>query len=283
MKNTNNIITGEKLQELSNVSISGLDHKKFESNNISINLDVDTYDFINFDNDAVIYINSGLLNLHKSIAIKSNIYDKLKQFKNPFKLILHNSDQSFNKEHLVLFDILNCKKIYTQNMNVVHPDVVPLPIGIANSMWDWGNLNSLIRVIKNVSENKEKDFFTNFTLSGGERDMHRLSCKIAMEKYNIPFQENMSFDKYLNNLSNFKYSICPAGNGLDTHRMWESLYLKVIPICVKNPLVDFYSKIFPIVVLNSWDEFSDTNTDVNCGWENYNLLKFDNLVKYLEI
>ena len=92
MKNTNNIITGEKLQELSNVSISGLDHKKFESNNISINLDVDTYDFINFDNDAVIYINSGLLNLHKSIAIKSNIYDKLKQFKNPFKLILHNSD-----------------------------------------------------------------------------------------------------------------------------------------------------------------------------------------------
>jgi hypothetical protein len=283
MKSTNNIITGEKLQELSDVSISKLEHKKFESNNTSINLDVDNYDFGNFDNDELIYINSSLLNLHKPRLIESKIYDKLKQFKNPFRLILHNSDQSFDNEHLVLLDILNCKKIYTQNMNVVHPNVIPLPIGIANSIWKWGNLDSLVSVLKTDLENKTKNIFVNFTADGGERDIHRTPCKIAMDKYNISFQENTSFDKYLSNLSNFKYSVCPAGNGLDTYRMWESLYLKVIPICVKNPLVDFYSKIFPIVVLDSWDDFDETNMNANCGWENYNLLKFDNMVKYLEI
>jgi len=277
------ILTGENFQELANISVSKLEHKKFESNNINININIDNYDFTNFDNDELIYINSSLINLYKPRLIESKIYDKLKQFKNPFRLILHNSDQSFDKEHLVLLDILNCKKIYTQNMNVVHKDVISLPIGIANSMWKWGNLDLLIDVLKTDLETKTKNIFVNFTEHGGERSEHRSPCKIAMNRNNIPFQENVSFDKYLNNLSKFKYSICPAGNGLDTYRMWESLYLKVIPVCITNPLVDFYSKIFPIVVLDSWDDFNETNMNVSCDWENYNLLEFDNMIKYLEI
>ena len=106
------ILTGENFQELANISVSKLEHKKFESNNINININIDNYDFTNFDNDELIYINSSLINLYKPRLIESKIYDKLKQFKNPFRLILHNSDQSFDKEHLVLLDILNCKKIY---------------------------------------------------------------------------------------------------------------------------------------------------------------------------
>jgi len=277
------ILTGENFQELANISISKLEHKQFESKNTSINIDIDNYDFTNFDNDELVYINSSLINLHKPRLIESKVYDKLKQFKNPFRLILHNSDQSFDNKHLVLLDILNCKKIYTQNMNVVHKDVISLPIGIANSMWKWGNLDSLLNVLKTDLEIKTKNIFVNFTEHGGERSEYRSPCRVVMDRCNIPFQENMKFDRYLSNLSKFKYSICPAGNGLDTYRMWESLYLKVMPVCISNPLVDFYSKIFPIVVLDSWDDFDKNNMNVKCNWENYHLLEFNNLIKYLEI
>ena len=34
-----------------------------------------------------------------------------------------------------------------------------------------------------------------------------------------------AFDKYLENLCMHKYVICPEGNGVDTHRLWESLYM----------------------------------------------------------
>ena len=277
------ILTGENFQELANVSVSKLEHKKFESNNISINLDIDNYDFTNFNNDELIYVNSSLINLHKPRLIESKIYDKLKQFKNPFKLILHNSDQSFDKEHLVLLDILNCKKIYTQNMNVVHKDVISLPIGIKNKIQKRRNFISLVNVLKTDLETKTKNIFVNFKEEGGERLKYRLPCTVAMNRCNISFQENMEYENYLNNLSKFKYSICPAGNGLDTYRMWESLYLKVIPVCVSNPLVDFYSKIFPIVVLDSWDTFSETNMNVSCDLKNYNLLDLNNYKKYIKL
>ena len=46
---------------------------------------------------------------------------------------------------------------------------------------------------------------------------------------------------------------CPPGNGLDTHRFWEALYLGAIPIVLK----DFESlahKSWPRLMLNSWKE-----------------------------
>ena len=51
-----------------------------------------------------------------------------------------------------------------------------------------------------------------------------------------------------------KYAICPEGNGIDTHRFWESLYMNTIPICKRNILVEYYSKYFPIIILNNWNE-----------------------------
>jgi hypothetical protein len=46
---------------------------------------------------------------------------------------------------------------------------------------------------------------------------------------------------------------CPPGNGLDTHRFWEALYLGAIPIVLK----DFESlahQPWPRLMLNSWEE-----------------------------
>ena len=48
---------------------------------------------------------------------------------------------------------------------------------------------------------------------------------------------------------------CPEGNGIDTHRLWEALYLKTIPIMKKNKMSPFLKKInLPILVLNKWTD-----------------------------
>ena len=41
---------------------------------------------------------------------------------------------------------------------------------------------------------------------------------------NIP---NMDYHNYLKILSSYKFAICPEGNGIDTHRFWECLYLHI--------------------------------------------------------
>ena len=47
---------------------------------------------------------------------------------------------------------------------------------------------------------------------------------------------------------------CPEGNGIDTHRFWECIYLDVIPICKKNILVQYYSQYFKIIIIEDWDD-----------------------------
>jgi len=42
------------------------------------------------------------------------------------------------------------------------------------------------------------------------------------------------FDSYLDNIYNHKFVICPEGNGIDTHRLWEALYMGTIPIVLRS-------------------------------------------------
>ena len=57
-------------------------------------------------------------------------------------------------------------------------------------------------------------------------------------------------------LSDYEYCICPEGNGVDTHRFWEALYLKCVPIVIRNPLIDIIKNTtnLPMVILNSWQD-----------------------------
>ena len=103
------IISGESIQELCGVSISKLEHKKFESSKVK-SIDIDNYDFTDYNNPSHVYVNSSLINISKPELINSNLYGKLQQFKNPFNLVLHNSDDPFDDVHLKYFNIPNVKK-----------------------------------------------------------------------------------------------------------------------------------------------------------------------------
>ena len=278
-----NIITGEKFQSLCHHHISKDEHKPFELQ-VDNHIDVDKFDFTDFDNDELVYCNSSLLNESKPKLIESKLYEKLKQFKNPFKLVLHNSDQNFGIIQLKYLDIPNCKKIYTQNVNVIHDDVIPLPIGIANSFWKWGNLDIFDEVLGADIDTKSDFIYANFTQAGGVRDVNRLECYENVEKQNIPFVENMEYKDYLNTLKTYKYCISPQGNGIDCYRMWESLYLKVIPICIRSTLVEYFSKLFPIYIIDNWNDLDVKVLEKeysNFNWDNYKLLNFNDYIKYI--
>ena len=51
--------------------------------------------------------------------------------------------------------------------------------------------------------------------------------------------------------------VCPVGNGLDTHRVYETLYCGRIPITFQKELYErLYNKL-PIVYLDSIDKLND--------------------------
>lgn len=282
------IISGESIQELCGVSISKLEHKKFESSKVK-SIDIDNYDFTDYDNPSHVYVNSSLINISKPELIKSDLYGKLQQFKNPFNLVLHNSDDPFDDIHLKYFDIPNVKKIFTQNINTSHERLFALPIGLANNMWEFGDKEHFKTEIEDIVE-KTKPIYFNFTVEGGARDEYRPQCYQGAKWRNFPQAQSKDFKGYLKDLKTYKYCLSPEGNGIDCHRMWECLYLKVIPICHRNILTEHFSKLFPIVLVDDWKDRKELGMDIQyleqnyerlSNWKNYYLLDQDLYLKHI--
>ena len=50
----------------------------------------------------------------------------------------------------------------------------------------------------------------------------------------VKYAESEKIENYLEDLKNANFVLCPIGNGIDTHRIWETLYAGAIPILEKN-------------------------------------------------
>ena len=283
------IITGEKIQKSCNVYIgnnrafSGLRSNMYKDTRKLLFIDdkKKSLEFINKINEnkknIIIFIYTHILHEYFSSIIKVL---KLINFK--FNLVLHNSDNSFEEKHLKLFEINNLNKIFTQNLNVNYSEkIIPIPIGIANSQWPHGDLNSLNRILSILEKyKKNKTFYLNFRIKNNRKKRNLCYEKIKKSKFDIEEIPKLEYPEYLKCLVCYKFAICPEGNGLDTHRFWECLYLKVIPVCLKNQITIFYNQYFPILLLNHWDEINNINIDEiynNADWKNYHLLNFSTL------
>ena len=219
-----------------------------------------------FDNKPLIFMETNNYYL-------PDIIDKLKLLKNPFSLVSHNSDYHFKEEHLQIFNkVSNLQKIYTQNCEVEDERIIPIPIGLANSKWPHGNLSIFNQVLlENIP--KKNDIYFNFNTGTNRKE--RIICKIRMERKGIRWTKSQNFLNYLRVLKSHKFAICPPGKGSDCHRIWECLYMKVVPVCKKSFLTEYFSKLFPILFLDNWRDLdiSKLNYD-DYSWENYDKLDF---------
>ena len=81
---------------------------------------------------------------------------------------------------------------------------------------------------------------------------------------------NLAPGEYISKLPEYKMAICPVGNGLDTHRIWECFYCGVVPIVLKTGLNINISKYIPMIVLDKWEDF-----EVSSILDKYNAIKLE--------
>jgi hypothetical protein len=127
----------------------------------------------------------------------------------------------------------------------MHSKLIPLPIGIANRMWPHGNISI-------IESPKVHDVYMSFDLNTNPKK--RKECLDALVD-KVPFLPFVSPNENMIRLSQYKYCICPEGNGLDTHRLWEALYLRVVPIMLKTRHVEMLINkyLFPVILLTRWE------------------------------
>jgi hypothetical protein len=64
-------------------------------------------------------------------------------------------------------------------------------------------------------------------------------------------------DTYKEELLDHKFILCPRGNGVDTHRMWEALYCGVIPVVQRSPVHSGIEGNLPVLFVDSYYEVTE--------------------------
>lgn len=172
--------------------------------------------------------------------------DKIKQ---PFKLITHNSDIGILEMYLPFLNNKKILKWFGQNNALNHPKVISIPIAIARKEYPHGNLT----VMSEFTKNNIKEFlvYKNFITSTNITERTRVD-EITTNN-GILTSPLTTFSAYLNTLSRSIFTISPPGNGVDCHRIWESLYLKTIPVVKYHYQLEAF-KDFPILFIDDWNK-----------------------------
>jgi hypothetical protein len=251
MVSESNIIKGERLQQVAEMYLGRPEDFQYNPK-----ISVETHKHCDIESVSEPISNPSILFCYGH-CIRTFI-QKLEYFKNPFVLITHNSDENIlpTPEILRLATHPLLKKWYAQNVCVEHRKIVLLPIGLANDQWAHGN-TSFFANRTEYSKTENVYFYFNLHTNYIQRN----EC-YKLLRDTVPFLEPVSVEEYHKTLSQYKFCICPEGNGADTHRLWEAYYLKSIPIVVLTPFIYNLKKQMPelpLIVLNSWSELRIDN------------------------
>jgi len=242
-----NIVTGERIQQLCDVYLG--EPSDFYANPVIAN---QPEKHCHLDSIVSPFANPRYVFCYSHRV--SQLSRKVQFFSNEFILVTHNSDGEICECDETM-DILNCSNLvkwYAQNTRMVHVKLAFLPIGIANSQWPHGNLENFHETNRKP---KTKKVYFNFNIYTNLSK--RMYCFNKL-KNKLEWLETVPPDENVKRLSEYEFCICPEGNGVDTHRLWEALYVKTIPIVIKSEFTDIlvHNKI-PVVVLNDWGELDE--------------------------
>ena len=166
-----------------------------------------------------------------------------------FKLITHNADHGIYVKDL---DLLNDPRLiqwYGMNCHVEHEKLTPIPIGIANAQWPHGDEDLLRKTISKDIPKKNR-IYCNYDVK-----TNPLRSSILSELKGHPLvdfeTEKLHQSLYWEKLASYQYVIPPPGNSEDCHRIWESLYLGTIPICLNSISLNTFRGL-PIILRDSY-------------------------------
>ena len=255
------IATGERLQQLAAISLVPQHVRTFHRHVERYASEMLLFDrYSDLDDRAI-----ARLSKHRSLFVYTHELQAFIQHVWPrldgrsYVLITHNSDVEIGQDEVAWLDGTGSRIThwFAQNVTVAHPRLAPLPIGIANRMWPHGNVRVLARAMTRArGKDKDRLVFVHFNTATHAR---RAPIWDAL-RTNFPGlpsspPPSRRFADYLGHLAAHHYCVCPRGNGIDTHRLWECVYLGVIPIVERTTHVELWARAgVPLLIVEDWSD-----------------------------
>jgi len=245
-----NYIQGEKFYQLADFLYSPNIKPEFDDYNFIVN--TFNVDLLKENNIYIIYTHTlyvkHLFNTIKDINNNINI---------KFIIISHNSDINIDNRFIIPNNVI---KWYAQNVNIVDNDKIEsIPIGHPNNRW-FPEQRKLEKITNKLKETKKykKLLYINHTIKTNSKERKEPYDLFQNKSWvTLTYGTNcVDYDRYIDDIYNHKFMLCPAGNGIDTHRLWETLDLKTIPV-VKKHINNLYYKDLPICFVDNWSDITE--------------------------
>ncbi len=201
---------------------------------------------------SVVFVSSWLL--------EDFITDIVPQIQNKFILLTHQGDVNIvpKEDYQQLAETETLIHWFAQNCTLEHKKVTPLPIGLEDARrFNAGHLRDLKKLSNKTNVKKEAKVVVAFTM--GTNPEARFECYRSFwhKDITLDLPGYLNCRQYRKKLQECMFVASPEGNGLDCHRMWEALYLGVVPIVKRDPMTTYFESLnLPIWVIDKWDEVS---------------------------
>lgn len=184
-------------------------------------------------------------------------------------LLLGHSDDFITSKVYFVSKLKGFNSTWSTNAKPFGNHLHSLPLGLSNPTMESplheiaGDTDLLLEALK-FDDNElgfNSNYYANFTIA--TNPIERQIVIDVLKRIQIKMQ-NQKFDRngrlqYLKGIRQSTFVICPEGNGVDTHRLWETLYLGRIPIVKNNVAISSLISDLPVLIVDDWNELLDRN------------------------
>lgn len=172
----------------------------------------------------------------------------------PIVLILGNSDKNFSTKDSKHLDFESLGWGMAQNMSAPIKNLEPLPIGLENAWLMTNGVQSDFNFLRKTSKVRNSRIMWTFTIGTNKEERKSaaeslIQCRFADGLGALTQKEHHSA------MTTYSFVASPPGNGMDTHRTWEAMYLGCIPIVIRSFMTEYYENLgLPVWLIDSYEE-----------------------------
>ncbi len=148
----------------------------------------------------------------------------------------------------------NVVSIHAANAVIFGGKVHPFPHGIERIMYGGYDRHEILESFIKHDQKPNKLLFICHRDDTGARGNIRDKFKGQQWATVAP---KLGYEEYLFGIKNHKFVLCPSGNGIESARNWETLYMRRVPIFKRHPYLEEMFKDFPVLFVDDFSEVTE--------------------------
>lgn len=174
-----------------------------------------------------------------------------------YVLVTHNSDHPAPGLCAALLEDEKLIAWFAENVeDMVHPKLIPIPIGLENRYNPNGRDLSFIGEMRDRFARSERPYLLYMNFLPREKSDRAHVFDLFKDAPYCKVSSGAAYIDYLADMGRSQFVLSPRGNGVDCLRTWESLCMGSIPV-VKKSACDWMYQDLPVLLVDRWEDLNE--------------------------